>query len=54
MPLHSGCSRKVISSNISEMSHSGHPLNQAIAASLSNARRQGCKIKKKKKGSYGK
>lgn len=49
MPLHKGCDRKIVSKNISEMYHSGHPLNQAIAASLSFARKQGCKLKKKKK-----
>lgn len=39
MPLASGSSRSVISHNISEMERSGHPHNQAIAASLENARR---------------
>lgn len=49
MPLSKGCAKKTISNNISEMRHSGHPLNQSIAASLEFARKQGCKIKKKKK-----
>ena len=39
MPLKSGSSRAVISSNIREMIHAGHPQRQAIAAALSNARR---------------
>ncbi len=39
MPLSSGSSREVISRNISEMVHSGYPQRQAVAASLSNARR---------------
>jgi hypothetical protein len=39
MPLRPGRSQKVISSNISEMVHSGHPQNQAVAASLENSRR---------------
>jgi len=39
MPLSPGNSRKVISQNISEMVHAGYPQRQAIAASLSNARR---------------
>ncbi len=39
MPLAPGSSRAVISSNISEMVHAGHPREQAVAASLSNARR---------------
>jgi hypothetical protein len=39
MPLHAGNSREVISQNISEMIRAGHPRDQAIAASLENARR---------------
>jgi hypothetical protein len=39
MPLSPGSSRQVISSNISEMVRSGYPQKQAVAASLSNARR---------------
>ena len=39
MPLKSGSSRKTISTNIREMMHSGYPQRQAIAASLSNARK---------------
>jgi hypothetical protein len=49
MPIHRGCSDKVRSRNISEMFHSGHPLKQAIAASIAFAKKQGCKIKPKKK-----
>ncbi len=45
MPLKSGKSRKVVSENISEMVKSGHPRNQAIAASLNKA---GLSKKKKK------
>lgn len=37
MSLEPGSSRKVVSSNIKEMMASGHPRNQAIAASLRNA-----------------
>jgi len=47
MPLKSGKSERVISSNISEMVHSGHPKNQAIAAALEKAGK--AKVKKKKK-----
>src|SRR5262249_1550012 len=38
MPLKSGSSQEVISSNISEMVHAGHPQEQAVAAALRNAR----------------
>lgn len=49
MPLKKGASRKTISTNIREMENSGHPKNQSIAASLSEARKSGAKIKKKGK-----
>jgi hypothetical protein len=39
MPLKPGKSRKVVSRNIREMVKSGYPVKQAVAASLSNARR---------------
>src|SRR5258708_23087947 len=39
MPLSPGSSREVIGRNIREMVAAGHPQNQAVAASLSNARR---------------
>jgi hypothetical protein len=49
MPLVKGIGRKVISSNIREMVNSGHPRDQAVAASLNEARKSGAKIPKKKK-----
>lgn len=48
MPLKKGKSKATISSNIREMVHAGHPQKQAVAAALSQARRSGAKIKKKK------
>ena len=38
MPLKHGSSQATISKNISEMVHSGHPHNQAVAAALNIAR----------------
>lgn len=37
MPLKHGKSKKVISENIREMMHSGHPQKQAIAAAMRQA-----------------
>lgn len=45
-PLKPGKSKAVISSNIKEMVHSGHPVKQAVAAALSNARKSSKKGKK--------
>lgn len=39
MPLIKSASKEAIGTNISEMVHSGHPRNQAIAAALETARR---------------
>ena len=39
MPLKPGKSKAVISQNISEMVHSGHPQRQAVAAALETARK---------------
>ena len=37
MPLTKGKSKKVISKNIREMMHAGHPQKQAIAAAMRKA-----------------
>ena len=47
MPLEKGKSKKTISSNISELRHSGYPEKQSVAIALSEARRSGAKIPKK-------
>jgi len=49
MPLKKGKSKETISKNISELRHSGYPEKQSIAISLSEARKSGAKIPKKKK-----
>jgi hypothetical protein len=48
MPLQKGKSKSVISGNIKEMIKSGHLKDQAVAASLSQARKSGAKIPKPK------
>jgi hypothetical protein len=49
MPLSKGKSKKVIGKNIAEMESSGHSKKQSIAAALSEARKSGAHIPKKKK-----
>ena len=50
MPLRKGSSKKVISGNIREMMHAGHPQKQAIAAAMHKA---GKSRMKKDHGFYG-
>ena len=45
-PLKKGSSKKVISENIKELIHSGHPQKQAVAIALNESRRK--KRQKKK------
>jgi hypothetical protein len=49
MPLKSGKSKAAISSNISELVHSGREQDQAVAIAMSNAGLSKKKKKKKKK-----
>lgn len=49
MPLIKGKSKKTISKNIKEMIEAGHPQRQAVAAALSQARKAGAGIPKKRK-----
>jgi len=48
MPLKKGKSRETVSKNISEMVDAGYPKQQAVAASLDQARKSGAKIPKHK------
>jgi hypothetical protein len=48
MPLKKGKSRKVIGENIKEMEESGYPRKQAVAASLSTARKSGAHMPRPK------
>lgn len=47
MPLAKGKSKKTISKNIKEMKKAGYPQDQAVAASLNQARKSGAKVQHK-------
>lgn len=47
MPLKKGSSKKVVSENVREMMDAGHPKEQAVAASMQNARKYANKVLKK-------
>jgi len=48
MPLKDGCDRETIRANIVEMKRKGHSQEQAVAAALSHAERQGCTAQQRK------
>lgn len=48
MPLKKGSSKKTISTNISELRHSGYPQKQSIAIAMNKAGKSKPKPKKKK------
>lgn len=54
MPLKKGRSKSTIGQNIREMEAAGHPHRQAVAASLSQARKSGAKLPKHRKSQEGK
>ena len=49
MPLRKGKSKETVSSNISELVHSGRPQRQAVAIALDTARRSGARISIRRK-----
>lgn len=49
MPLIKGKGKEIISQNIRELIHSGRPQKQAVAIALSQARKSGARIPKKRK-----
>lgn len=54
MPLTKGKSQQTVSSNIKEMMKSGYSQKQAVAASLSNARKSGSDVSKPSKKKWTK
>lgn len=48
MPLIKGKSKNAVSGNISELRHSGYPEKKSVAIALSEARKSGAHIPKKK------
>lgn len=48
MPLKRGTSKETVSYNIKKMMDEGYPQKQAVAASLTQARKSGAKLKRNK------
>jgi hypothetical protein len=53
MPLKKGSSDETVSSNVSELRHSGYPQKQAVAIAMNEAGRSRVGVRKRKKKKVG-